>query len=109
MNAFAKNPRIVALALVVLGAAAVGLIVSLGGMDAGGRTGGRAILLVGIGGIAFGIGLVQLLWPPPVATEGDERNWFSRASWPQKIVYCVAGFVGIVAAAVLQTWASGKI
>lgn len=103
-----KNPRAIALAMIVLGAAAVGLLCTLA-PEPGSRSGNKAIMILGIGGIAFGVGLVQLLWPPPPPTdERDERNFISRASWPQKILYVFGGIVGVVAAAVALTVTSGK-
>jgi len=105
-----KNPRLIALGIMALGAAILGFIFAIGGMEAGGRAGGKAILLVGVGGIALGTGLMQLIWPPPPPADArDERNFFKRSSWPQKVFYVFGGFAGIVLAAILQTMALGKI
>jgi hypothetical protein len=107
MSSVIHNPRIHALGMMTLGAAAAGLVVLLGGMDVGGN---KAIMAVGLASVAFGVGLVELLWPPPPPTdERDDRNFFQRASWPQKICYGLGGLVGITAAAVLQVSVSGGI
>lgn len=105
-----KNPRLQALAMMAVGAIVVALVLWIGGANAGGRGANKAIIAIGLGGAAVGAGLLELIWPPPpAAAERDERWFFARASWPQKILYSVGGMAGIVAAAILQTMASGKI
>ncbi len=99
---FARNPRIHALLIIAVGAASAALVLAIGALSASGRTGGKAIMLVGVGGIAIGAGLMELLWPPPPpADDRDQRNFFTRASWPQKTLYVLGGLVGLVAGAIV--------
>jgi len=91
----------------VAGAAALGVLVAIGGVNMNTRTGTKAIFLFGLAGIAAGVGLTQVLWPPP-PDNGDGRGAFARASWPQKILWVLGGLAGMLAAAVAQTVASGK-
>lgn len=110
MSASSGKPRLAALALMVGGALAGSLMIAAGGMETGGRAGNKMIAVIGFAGIAFGIGFVQLIWPPPPKTgPDDQRNFFSRSPWPQKVFYIAGGLVGVVAAAVLMTWAGGEI
>lgn len=110
IDKLSRHPRLVALAMVAAGLLGGALIIGLGGMEAGGRAGNKLMLLVGVAGIAFGAGLVQLIWPaPPKSGPDDDRHFFARARWPQKIYFVFGGLIGIVAAAILMTWASGKI
>ncbi|MCA9676715.1 MAG: hypothetical protein KC464_16900 [Myxococcales bacterium] len=103
------HPRLYAVALVVGGLAAVALVILLGGVEVGHRGSTRAAALVGFGGAAVGLGLIQLAWPPPPPTDArDDSGWFERASLGQKIVYVVVGAVGLLAAIVVQLVATGK-
>jgi len=96
------HPRLVALVMLVGGAAVLGFMIAIGAMETAGRGSNRAIFLAGIAGISIGCGFVQLLWPPPARTdERDQRNWFSRANRAQKVLYCVGGFAGIVVVSTL--------
>lgn len=102
------NPRVVALLWMLGGIAAMVVIIAIGGMDSGGRSGGKAIFLVGMGGIAAGVGLTQLVWPARPAKAGDDRSGWARAHWLQKVLWVVGGCIGVVAAAVLATVMGGK-
>jgi hypothetical protein len=112
---FARNPRFAPLAMAVLGAAAVAVFIAIDGMSLAGRGGGKALFLLGLGSVAFGIGLAQLAWPPPPARPGGDRGLildsvldsFARASWPQRILYGLGALFGALAAAVAQTIAAG--
>jgi len=103
-----ENPRVVALLWTLGGLAVLVGVVAIGGLDSGGRSGGKAIFLAGMGGIAAGVGVTQVLWPPRPAPEGDARSGWARAHWLQKGLWVVGGCVGVVAAAVIATVAGGK-
>lgn len=103
-----QHPRLIALGVFVAGAATLALLFALGGVDMNSRAGMKAMGLFGIGGIAAGVGLAQMAWPPP-PKKGDGRGFFARASWPQRILWIAGGLVGMLGAAIAQTVASGKI
>jgi len=88
--------------MIIGGAAAAALVVALDAWDTDDQAGPKAIFLLGIGGIGVGVGLVQLAWPPRPAAPGDARNAFERAPWPQKVLWVIGGFAGIVAVAIAQ-------
>ena len=102
------NPRIIALFWTLGGLAVLAGVMAIGGLDSGGRSGGKAIFLAGMGGIAAGVGLTQIVWPPKPSKAGDERSGWARAHWLQKVLWVIGGCIGVVAAAVIATLASGK-
>ena len=109
MTKLKLHPRLLGLVYLLGGAAATSAIIAILGAAGGGRASNRALFVVGMGGIFAGVGLMQVLWPPPVAAQGDDRNGWKRANLVQKILYALGGVVGVVFAAVLLTLMEGKI
>ncbi len=109
MTKLRMHPRLMALLYVVGGGLIVSLIAALGGMNTSGRGSNKIIFLFGMAGIAAGVGLTQLIWPPKVPENDDDRSGWQRAAWPQKILWILGGCVGVVAAAVTQVVLTGKI
>ena len=103
-----EHPRAVAAGAAAIGALILLIIVAKGGvtMPKSG-TGKTGAIILGLGGICLGVGLSQLVWPPRRDAD-DGRTAFGRAPWPQKLLWIFGGMVGVVIAAVVQTFASGK-
>jgi hypothetical protein len=100
MSKLNLHPRLVALLTVVGGAAVIAILAALGLMNLNGRGSTKVIFLVGMAGIAAGVGLTQLLWPPKRPAEGDERGGWQLAPWPQKILWIFGGCVGVLGASI---------
>lgn len=103
-------PRVVAAMTMVGGAAALGLVLLVVSAQTGRvRLTTRGMALVGFGGLFIGFGLGQLLWPPRKPEPGEQTSGWARGTTAQKVVWCLGATVGVVAAAIVGTAATGNI
>ncbi|MCA9523662.1 MAG: hypothetical protein KC609_21950 [Myxococcales bacterium] len=100
------RPRMTALMMMIGGAAVTTLMAWL--LSGATSIRGKALLIVGGGGIVAGIGLTMLIWPPKQTEPADGASAWDNAPWPQRILWIVGGVAGLIAGAVAMTVMSDK-